>query len=215
MRLRKNVFSGGPEFHYNDREHRNIDVFSGHFGYFRAASVNGDIITILRDPVDRFLSFYFYLVHLYNSGLEISERTTLAAKYSLSDFVCILDNTDLIDPLLNGAVWQIVCGTSLRERATFRRNCTPSDNDLLDIAKKHIDSFAIVGLQDDMPQFWRSLQNRYGIRLDAEKENAGVDRMPLDELSPQVRDKIERWTYMDAELFRYARGSRQPSPELS
>ena len=72
-------------------------------------------------PLDRFLSFYYFLRRLHASGEEISERTTLAARYPLSDFTDLLDCDHLAEELSNTMVWQLanawpskVTGTDLK-----------------------------------------------------------------------------------------------------
>ena len=50
---------------YKDVNPDEYDVFSGHYGYHTAATLGGDMITVLRSPVDRFLSVYYFWRQLH------------------------------------------------------------------------------------------------------------------------------------------------------
>lgn len=209
----RRVLVGNPDFSFEADKHANVDVFSGHFGFRGASTVTGDIITVLRDPTDRFLSFYYYLVQLHNSGKEISDRTTLAAKYGLERIVELFDCEHFVEPLFNGMTWQLAYGNLMRERIEYRKNHSPSDDALLQAAKDNIDRFTIVGMQDLMPRFWKAIEARYGMTLDPHNENTNSERIAMDDVPRHIREKINNWIYLDVELYRYVRDKMLSSGE--
>jgi hypothetical protein len=61
--------------HYDEIKFVNIaaedyDFYSGHIGYHTAAALNGNIITVLRNPIDRFVSVYFFGANYLPKGLR-------------------------------------------------------------------------------------------------------------------------------------------------
>ncbi len=83
----------GTECHHS--KYSGVDFFRGHVYYTSASGLGGDLIIILRDPVDGFLSFYYWSRQRFMKREAINVRTTLAAKYSLDEFVRIRDVPEL------------------------------------------------------------------------------------------------------------------------
>ena len=114
------------------------DLISGHFGFCHAEKVpDASFITMLRDPKDRFLSFYYYLREKFVAG-EHSRRSKLANRYTIDEFVYLMDDPDLVDDLLNSTTWQLAYGTRQLERLAFRMTATKSDDELLGAAIKNL-----------------------------------------------------------------------------
>jgi hypothetical protein len=204
LRSHKKVLSIRPDFKLNRTIHQEIDVFTGHIGFNTAKSLNGDLITILRDPVDRFLSYYYHLVKLHSTGAEISERTILASRYNLDNFVYLLDHPHLIDDLFNSVVWQTVCGSGSVDRMNFRRLNSPTDDELLAAAISNLKEFTLVGFQDSMDVFLEGLTRHFGVTMSLEIENSTA-RPAASEISTKTRSKIYDWVYLDIELLSWAK----------
>jgi len=192
-------------FEFDPAQHRKFDLFTGHFGYRVAAKMQGDIVTVLRDPIDRFLSYYYHCIQLHDSGEEVSERTVLAVKYGIDDYVHLWDCSHATEALFNAVTWQIAFGSRSSERKAFRNEHAPTDEVLLRIAMDNIDRFALVGIQEEMPQFWAGFEKRYGLKTSPKLEGATKVRRGRDEISTATRNRIYSWVYLDAELYRYAR----------
>jgi hypothetical protein len=206
----KKLLPAGYDFRFDETRHKGIEVFSGHFGYHRASTViNGEIITILRDPIERFLSYYYHLVARHNSGAEVSERTILAAKYGIDEFLNIFDCPHIVEDVFNATVWQIAYGSRLRERHEFRSTVAATDDALLALALRNLDNFAIVGFQDELPDFCKAARERYGVELSPRRENANASRVSLDDVPMRTRQKMYRWLYLDIELYKLARQHRR------
>jgi len=192
---------------FDPTQSQGIEVYSGHFGYKTASAIGGDIVTILREPVDRFLSFYYFLRERHARNEEVSQRTIIASKYSLEEFTDLLDCDHFIAELSNLMVWQLAHSYRLAHRNEFRARHAPTDDELLAIAVRNIESFAIVGFQDDMGGFLDAFQSKLGLRLDLQREYATEERPSANELPAAIRRKILRWTYLDHELYAHVRAA--------
>ena len=201
----RNIFAADEHFEFNPAVHSKFDVFTGHFGFSRAKSVGGELITVLRDPVDRFISSYYHLAHIFRIDAEITERTRIAATYPLGEFVTIFDCPSLIADLYNSMVWQIATGATVEERLGFRANNHVNDNELLTIAKRNLQTFSVVGFQNALDVFGERMQTRFGVRLHLGRHNENSDRPPLADISASIKHKVEKWVELDRELYEFAR----------
>ncbi|MGO8737833.1 sulfotransferase family 2 domain-containing protein [Rhodoblastus sp.] len=208
-RQKYNVLSINPNFKYDARQHGAVDLFSGHVGFRALADEAGSqlrAVTILRDPVDRILSYYYHLVKLHDAGLEVSERTSLAKKYPLDDFLSIKDHPHLLADMFNAVTWQLLHGVDLTERIAYRRANPPlSDSDLIDRATKNLASCLVVGFQDRIPEFLDDLNNACGVRLTLGQDNVTENRPPVEQISTKTRDNVLSWVHLDVAVYKWAR----------
>ncbi|MCI4679471.1 sulfotransferase family protein [Rhodoblastus acidophilus] len=208
-RQKYNVFSIDPNFKYDPAEHSAVDVFSGHVGFRAMTEDKGGrlrAVTILRDPVDRILSYYYHLIKLHDAGLEVSERTTLAKKYPLDDFLSIKDHPHLLTDMFNAVTWQLLHGVDISERIAYRRANPPlSDADLVNRATKNLASCLVVGFQDRMPEFLDDLTAACGVRLTLGQDNSNDNRTPVEQISTKTRDNVLSWVHLDVAVYRWAR----------
>ncbi len=177
------VFIGKRDFQFENETHGNVDLISGHFGYRQAKAVGGDIITILRDPIDRFLSYYYHLRILYENGEDINARSQLAHKYSLDHFSDMMDEGNLLIDQYNSATWQILRGVSLEDRSAFRTEIAATDEKLLRMAINNLETFKIVGFQDAMEDFRTKVRHTYRINLELNRENENLIREYRENIS--------------------------------
>ncbi|WP_026970993.1 sulfotransferase family 2 domain-containing protein [Aliagarivorans marinus] len=137
-------------------------------------------ITLLRNPVDRFISHYFYSK---DSGKHGNIDLELAA---------FLDTPRARD---FGALYL---------RYLSRQRWEQPDVDL-SLAKQSLDMMAAVGFTDDMQGFESQLKT-LGLSLNVGHENAGI-KQSKRQLSWELRQKIESLCSIDMELYRYAEDS--------
>ena len=144
-------------------------------------------VTILRDPVDRLVSYYAFAKHM-NSG----SHSELARRTSITRWIDALrlPETD------NGMVRRF---SGLPE-AGFGR-CT---RQMLERAKANLAQFALVGLTERFDEFYALLANRLGLPMRtyvAAKVNA--ERPRFDQLPAQMLAELERRNELDRELYRF------------
>jgi hypothetical protein len=208
QRNRNRVLPIGARFAYDASQHAEVDLFSGHAGFRVIASeptLRGKVVTILRDPYDRIASYYYHLVKLHNEGKESTERTNLAAKYSLVEFLGIKDHPHLLTDLYNTVTWQLAWDAHLEFRMAFRREQPRLlDSDLVERAKTNLSSFLVVGFQDRMQDFVENLQQKTGFAVRLGADNANPEREPFDTLDAETRRRMRDWIEMDLEVYEWA-----------
>lgn len=195
--------------HYDERSFKaaqpdQFDVFSGHFGFDTATQIGGRMVTVLRDPVDRFVSVYYFWRTLYDQGVERNRKTALAVNYNLTEFAKIRDEQLLAEEFFNRATWQIAYGSSVQHRATLHDQGV-TDSALLARACQNLGRFAAVGFQEDTGPFNAAIERLVGRPLGMKRVNVTKERLPVGEISAATRDLIENWVYLDRELMQHAR----------
>ena len=117
---RLRIFPYWHEPKYEGVNPADYDFYSGHIGFNTAERLKGDIVTVFRHPVDRFLSVYYFWRHLYDKGIEKTKNTELAYKFKLEDFVRIKDDPGLLEEFYNRCTLQIAYGSSINQRIEMR-----------------------------------------------------------------------------------------------
>lgn len=182
--------------------------FSGHIGYPTAQRVGGRMITVLRNPVDRLVSTYYFWRELYAKGIESAVKARLAAQYSLEQFLSITDEPQLFEEFANRMCWQLSHGSSVGQRRVAREGGV-TDDALLATAMQNLSSFAVVGIQEDMGQFTTDLKTVFGVEVPVDHVNVTGERAALSELPASVFRAAYTWCYLDIQLYMYACGPYQ------
>jgi hypothetical protein len=203
------------ESRYSQADYHDNNFYTGHIGFKVASEIGGDFITVLRDPVDRFLSTYYFLRQLYNSGAELTHKASLTARYDLDQFVRIRDEPILHQELLNRMTWQIAYSHRLELRKDLI-DAGVDGGELVRVAIANLRTFAIVGVQSDMASLAESIRQRYDVTLSIGRTNVTHSRLARADVSAQTLEHIEWWVQLDQELYRTwmsMRSSLNGSPE--
>ena len=196
------------ESEYGNIAYPEFNFFGGHIGFKVASGIGGDLITVLRDPVDRFVSNYFFLRHQSISGEARNHKTFLAERYDLDQFVQIGDEPILQKELRNRMTWQIAYSHRLELRQELI-DAGIDDGELVRLALANLETFAVVGIQSDMPGLAEAIRRRYGVNLAIGRANVTGNRLAKRDISPATLRHIERWVYLDEEFYRTWIGMRQ------
>jgi hypothetical protein len=210
------VFPHYDEHKYKDLDSSKYDVYSGHYGFKTATGIGGDIITVLRHPVDRYLSVYYFWRQLYESGAEVSPNTTIASKYSIDDFVTVRDEPFIVEEFANRVTWQIAHGSSFAHRRELRLQ-GKTDEDVFRMALDNLSTFAVVGVQEDLPTFTDRFAEKYNFALKVDRINVTKSRVSAKDVSVAALRRIQDWVYLDLELYENvrrmnSRDLREPKP---
>ena len=194
------VFPHWDESKYATVDPNDFDFFSGHIGFETAKRLNGTLITVLRDPVDRFMSVYYFWRQLHERGIEKSINTQLAAKYSLSEFVKIRDQPGLLEEFHNRCTLQIAYGSALHQRRDLRLRGLTED-EIFQMAVSNLRTFTVVGVQEDMPGLARKIKDTTGVDLGVQKINVTEGRSPVSDIDIGTKRLMHQWVYLDLELY--------------
>lgn len=168
-------------------------IFLGHtcFGIHQFLPPPSTYITLVRDPVERILSHYYYVLSTPDHYLHSKIVTD---KISIKEYVCcgIMEVDNFQTRLISGVLDEVAFG-----------QCTV---EMLEIAKKNIQQyFSVVGL---MKQFDKSLlllkKKLRWKRVFYVKRNVTSYRCPKDSLAKDILQAIERSNQIDIALYTYA-----------
>ena len=180
----------------NEREH--ITCVKGHvpFGIHQWIPGTPRYITMLRDPVRRMVSDYFFVLNTpHHSLFKQMQRDRL----SLEDFVALRHEQGLCDiycRLLGGVVnWD-------------KLSSSPQDlpPDALDTAKSNMERyFAVVGITERFDESLLLLQMALGWRdISYERANVTPNKPSHFILTDQVLETIRRYNSQDILLYEFA-----------
>jgi Sulfotransferase family len=187
------------------QQREKIRLLKGHmpFGLHKYLSVPAVYLTMLRDPVDRVVSHYYFVRR--SPGVRHHEEVA-RERMSLEDFVrerasinANDDQTRLISGVekVNAKLWR--GGTGANEE--------PGTTDILEIAKKNLqDHFTVVGLSERFDESLLLFRKRLGWRnIYYVKQNVTKGRPAKELLPPATVRLIEQHNELDMALYEYAR----------
>jgi hypothetical protein len=176
-------------------ERRQKKILRGHIYYGTHEFVPGPFtyITMLRDPVDRIISHYYFVLRTPHHGLydEVTSRNLTLRDYVLSG----------LRGETNNGQTRLIAG----EESTSLPygQCPP---ELLETAKRNIEKdFTLVGLTERFDETLILLKRAFGwktpfyVKMNVTKDRPRKEDIPADTLAI-----IEEYNQMDAELYRYA-----------
>ena len=145
-------------------------------------------VTLLRDPVQRIVSYYAFVKHM-----DRGAHSDLARRASITQWIDALRLPETDNGMVrrfSGALHEAGIGGCTRQ--------------MLERAKANLAQFAVVGLTDRFDEFYALLASRLGQPMRtyvAEKVNAHRPR--IDQLDRRTLAEIERRNALDRELYRF------------
>ena len=143
-------------------------------------------ITVLREPVSRYISHYFWDFN----GIEEWARISV----SLDEFV--------------ESEMGVRYGTLFGE---FFSGLAPDSNfgspEAVEAAKRNLDKFAVVGFLDDMQRFRQNLKTELGVSVSIHHQNKSrvEDQTKKKLVTPELRQRITKLCASDIEIYNYAK----------
>jgi hypothetical protein len=164
-----------------------IRVLQGHFpfGLHKHLSVPADYLTLLRDPVDRIISMYYWI-----HGNQEHVLNKLVRSMSLEDFA--------------DSGFEITANhqTSLLSGLT-----ASADHDALAVARKHLQhEITAFGLNERFDESLLLFKKRLGWKhVFYSRRNVTRGRPPSSDVPDSVLDIIKKHNLLDLELYDFAR----------
>lgn len=192
----------------NDPLPEGTDVMSGHISYDDAIVFGDQIVTVLRHPVDRFVSIYFFWRELFAKGIERTRKASMAHHLSLLDFARAMDEPELCSELYNRMSWQLHSNYRLPKR--FRQRTEQgviTTQALIDGAMANLRRFPVVGFQDRYGDFVDALNAKFDLQIENRKVNVTAQRSAMEDLSRAELDAILNWVRADMEVYAQARAA--------
>jgi hypothetical protein len=187
-------------------------LFRGHLWHGLAGYVRRDLtyITMLRDPVQRTVSWYLHTMRDKNAyrHQQMNDR-----QWSLLDFLRDAEtNWDVVNTQTLFLAADLDYEALSRDPVGYGRAAIKglaarkSDRALLDLAKKRVESFAFFGITERMRDSMNLLAFRFGFFPDFPVPwlNTSVNRSGMGELSTDELDAIRELTVLDQELYSWA-----------
>ncbi len=141
----------------NDEELNSHTFIATHCGYgiFNRINKPHKKLVILRDPIERIVSHYYYL-----KGLEddVSYASYYAKTQSLKQFV-ETENPATQIGIDNAQTWHLI-----KDKNSYVRNSYKgmSDDKLLEMAIDHLSQYDFVGFTDSLPSILSKIESEYG-----------------------------------------------------
>ena len=168
--------------------------------------------TVLRDPVDRFISQYFFnreiSAELIEGGnckdLRLMDPQVIASnKFSLLEYL-VSSDSELINSYSN-----------IQAKHFAQRFCDSpsllSDKDLLDAAISSLEEYDLVGMYDQLQEFIDRISqdfNRESVPLGSFNRTAG--RVATREVLPEILSKLSGSNFVDLKLIEWSRTRFNP-----
>ena len=175
-----------------------IRVLKGHmyFGLHELLPQPSTYITILRDPVERIISHYYYVLRSPNHYLY---NKVTSQHMSLKDYVCSGISTELD----NGQT-RLLSG--LEQTVFGWEECSTK---VLELAKQNIKNhFAVVGLSERFDETLILLQKAFAYKIPFYvQENVTKNRPLKENISQDTLKFIEKYNELDIELYKYAKNN--------
>jgi len=180
-----------------------VPFVSGHFGYdFSKHLMDGRYsFTFLRNPAERILSFYYFCrtrdpheFGIYRLSQEVSLDEFLAMGLEIPAVKACIWNTE---------TWQLAHGYG---NSDGRNILQFSQNEMLDLAIKHIEEFSYIGFAESFEHDRDYILGALGIVLPEDKivSNANPGRPTAQDLPASTLKLLDELTQLDRALYKAA-----------
>jgi hypothetical protein len=159
-------------------------------------------VTFLRHPVDRAISWYYWIKDL--DRIDLYRRHPLrnyADSVSIKEFYEDRDHSNMQTRFLAGPFWKTLYA---------KANSVRLDRWMLDVAKRHLRQYACIGLVEQFETSIRLMQRRFGWTDlgSASRQHTTSGRPGLEELrafDKRIVDELAEYHQLDFKLYEYAK----------
>jgi hypothetical protein len=168
-----------------------IRAYTGHFPFVASELLGVDVVTltVVRDPVDRTIS---YLKHCKRYHEQHRELTLEEIYHDEFHFPCFIHNHQAK-----------VFSMTTDDRLESYMDVIDVDDRRVEIAKRNLDKVDVLGIHEHYDEFLETLRQRFGWRF-GRLRNRRVAREQL-EVSPALRELIADDNAADVAFYEYAK----------
>ena len=192
-----------------EKEREKFRVIKGHmaFGLHEFLPQPCTYITMLRDPIDRVISSYYYVLRAPVHYLHEYVTTTTSRQMSLKDFVCSGICTDLD----NGQTRRLAGVSVGRLSGSQTVNFGESSTELLEKAKENLTNyFSVVGTLGKFDEFLLLAKQSFGWSNCYYARQNVTNKRPLKEqISEDTLETIEKYNQLDIQLYKFVQDTFQ------
>lgn len=185
----KNLMDFREDILLYSMSNNNYQYIAGHFRYsdkvYKEFGQDWDFMTILRHPVKKWISQYFFNRSKKDNHFSIDSDLesflhSEAGKKLGSDYVQKLTDKNL--------------------------DLDPTSEDAISIAAENLSNFSLVGFLEDVNGFTQSYKDLFGVSLKIENKNSNPvsKKQQRSQISSQLRHKIEEICQPDIKLYELA-----------
>jgi hypothetical protein len=178
----------------SQKEQGKIKCIAGHFAfgihrYYTAGPAA--YITLLRDPIERVISHYYYVLRREDHYLH---QTAVGEKLTLKEY---MENQLSIE--LNNGQTRVLAGIGWG--APYGK-CPDS---MLEQAKANLKNhFAAIGISEQFDEFLQLLNHKLGwVIPEYKSKNVSENRLKIENIDKKTLAVIEKYNRLDIELYRY------------
>ncbi|CAB5218121.1 Sulfotransferase [uncultured Caudovirales phage] len=207
LKSRQISFFASHHIYLNEKDLMDRSFISGHFGTKPIQDENQILFTMLRDPVDRYISNFLYITkfngqkEMYHKLNQWVENPEVIALQSNLQYKMLSNPTDV--------AWYNNSDKNIYERAN---NGWCLDKNVFTDPKSVLNKCEIVGLIEEHSSFIKKLNNllekQYGFStfLNSRKLNGNGGTI---EIPDSLKRKIEEVNSLDMEMYEYARSIKK------
>ncbi|MBM7573681.1 sulfotransferase family 2 domain-containing protein [Aquibacillus albus] len=175
------------------------DIFVWHNRFFKELQKPISFFTMLRDPVDRVISYYYYLRRYERSSLYYKVKDM-----SLQEFVDYVQNEEIENKPYKKKDMRNIRYRNVNLATRYISGGDPED---LEKAKKNINNhFSFVGFTDMYVESLFFLKKIFDWEFSSiPKKNQTKNRPKLDEIPKEIIKSIEHVNQHDIELYKWAK----------
>jgi hypothetical protein len=173
-----------------------IKYLSGHFPFnekiYNDFKDSFDFFTILRDPVEKWLSNFYYR----------GKRYSLIKKSKVKHW----EVEDDVESYLDSDRGQFHGYDYAKYYGGIREDYDYTSRESIEMAKENLSKFKVVGILEDLNGFKLQMKNFYGFDIDVKHRNKSRSTQVGKGLSQNILENIKEVCKADIEIYEYAKG---------
>jgi Sulfotransferase family len=173
-------------------------LIAGHMGFAFAKKFGTEMITVVRDPLERTVSLY----NFWRTGR--TKMREVLKNMTLEDFLKS-ENEGIVVNRDNTQTWQLAHSLVAKRQ----RESGLSGDALLERAFKNLEKIAVVGATERLDQLSLRFSTAFNVELPPlAHANKTRSRLPAAELSAEAQELIAKCTALDRRLYEHILGMK-------